>query len=105
MLVAAEVPGTRQVPVQCQFSPEQGTKARCLDWPCGDLVTHGGVHFKVLIEDLHFIYIVLFYTVFVLSRSRLGCQVCLSKALDGLVAKVPESVADARQSQDETGNT
>lgn len=42
--------------------------------------------------------------VFVFSRSRLGCQVCLSKALDGLVAKVPESVADARQSQDGTGN-
>lgn len=39
------------------------------------------------------------------DTSRLGCQVCLSKALDGLVAKVPESVADARQSQDETGNT
>lgn len=37
---------------------------------------------------------------FFLFRSRLGCQVCLSKSLDGLVAKVPESVADARQSQD-----
>ncbi|XP_003966509.1 adrenodoxin, mitochondrial [Takifugu rubripes] len=34
------------------------------------------------------------------DTSRLGCQVCLSKSLDGLVAKVPESVADARQSQD-----
>lgn len=37
---------------------------------------------------------------FFLFRSRLGCQVCLSKSLDGVVAKVPESVADARQSQD-----
>ncbi|CAG01004.1 unnamed protein product, partial [Tetraodon nigroviridis] len=34
------------------------------------------------------------------DTSRLGCQVCLTKSLDGLVARVPESVADARQSQD-----
>ncbi|XP_034031798.1 adrenodoxin-like [Thalassophryne amazonica] len=34
------------------------------------------------------------------DTSRLGCQICLTKALDGLVAKVPESVADVRQSKD-----
>ncbi|TNN31612.1 Adrenodoxin, mitochondrial [Liparis tanakae] len=37
---------------------------------------------------------------FSLHRSRLGCQICLTKSLDGIVAKVPESVADIRQSQD-----
>uniref|UniRef100_A0A3Q3VVB3 2Fe-2S ferredoxin-type domain-containing protein n=1 Tax=Mola mola TaxID=94237 RepID=A0A3Q3VVB3_MOLML len=34
------------------------------------------------------------------DTSRLGCQICLTKSLDGIVAKVPESVADVRQSQD-----
>ncbi|KAG7265448.1 hypothetical protein CRUP_002257 [Coryphaenoides rupestris] len=34
------------------------------------------------------------------DTSRLGCQVCLTKALDGMEARVPESVADIRQSQD-----
>lgn len=33
-------------------------------------------------------------------RSRLGCQICLTKSLEGIVARVPESVADIRQSQD-----
>ncbi|XP_066274118.1 adrenodoxin-like isoform X1 [Branchiostoma lanceolatum] len=30
------------------------------------------------------------------DTSRLGCQVCVTKALDGLTVKVPEGVADAR---------
>lgn len=34
------------------------------------------------------------------DTSRLGCQICLTKSLEGMVAKVPESVADIRQSQD-----
>ncbi|XP_034720947.1 adrenodoxin [Etheostoma cragini] len=34
------------------------------------------------------------------DTSRLGCQICLTKSLDGLVARVPESVADIRQSKD-----
>lgn len=34
------------------------------------------------------------------DTSRLGCQICLTKALDGVVVKVPDSVADVRQSQD-----
>ncbi|XP_037098876.1 adrenodoxin [Syngnathus acus] len=34
------------------------------------------------------------------DTSRLGCQICLSKSLEGMVARVPESVADIRQSQD-----
>ncbi|KAM7365406.1 hypothetical protein PAMP_016337 [Pampus punctatissimus] len=34
------------------------------------------------------------------DTSRLGCQVCLTKSLEGLVARVPESVADIRQSKD-----
>lgn len=34
------------------------------------------------------------------DTSRLGCQVCLTKSLDGMVARVPESVADIRQSKD-----
>lgn len=33
--------------------------------------------------------------------SRLGCQICLTKSLEGMVARVPESVADIRQSKDE----
>ncbi|XP_012696284.1 adrenodoxin [Clupea harengus] len=32
------------------------------------------------------------------DTSRLGCQICLTKALDGMTARVPESVADIRQS-------
>eukprot|EP00064_Thunnus_orientalis_P017248 superscaffoldBa00003616_g17328 len=34
------------------------------------------------------------------GTSRLGCQICLTKSLDGMVARVPESVADIRQSKD-----
>lgn len=34
------------------------------------------------------------------DTSRLGCQVCLTKQMEGMVARVPESVADIRQSQD-----
>ncbi|XP_023251186.1 adrenodoxin, mitochondrial [Seriola lalandi dorsalis] len=36
------------------------------------------------------------------DTSRLGCQICLSKTLEGMVARVPESVADIRQSKDES---
>lgn len=34
------------------------------------------------------------------DTSRLGCQICLSKSLDGMVARVPEAVADIRQKDD-----
>ncbi|KAG7502665.1 adrenodoxin, mitochondrial [Solea senegalensis] len=34
------------------------------------------------------------------DTSRLGCQICLSKSLDGIMARIPESVADIRQSTD-----
>ncbi|XP_071320787.1 adrenodoxin-like [Trachinotus anak] len=34
------------------------------------------------------------------DTSRLGCQICLSKNLEGMVARVPESVADIRQTKD-----
>ncbi|XP_034533493.1 adrenodoxin-like [Notolabrus celidotus] len=34
------------------------------------------------------------------DTSRLGCQICLTKSLEGVVARVPESVADIRQSKD-----
>uniref|UniRef100_A0AAZ1XY99 2Fe-2S ferredoxin-type domain-containing protein n=1 Tax=Oreochromis aureus TaxID=47969 RepID=A0AAZ1XY99_OREAU len=34
------------------------------------------------------------------DTSRLGCQICLTKSLEGMVAKVPESVADIRQTKD-----
>ena len=30
------------------------------------------------------------------DTSRLGCQVCMSKALDGVIVKVPEGVNDQR---------
>ncbi|KAK2856805.1 hypothetical protein Q5P01_005540 [Channa striata] len=36
------------------------------------------------------------------ETSRLGCQVCLTKSLEGIVARVPESVTDIRQSKDES---
>lgn len=32
------------------------------------------------------------------DTSRLGCQICLTKSLEGMVARVPDSVADIRQS-------
>ncbi|XP_030602604.1 adrenodoxin-like [Archocentrus centrarchus] len=34
------------------------------------------------------------------DTSRLGCQICLTKSLEGMVAKVPDSVADIRQTKD-----
>ncbi|KAM4601878.1 adrenodoxin-like [Polymixia lowei] len=34
------------------------------------------------------------------DTSRLGCQICLTKSLEGMVARVPESVSDIRQSGD-----
>ncbi|PWA31976.1 hypothetical protein CCH79_00018829, partial [Gambusia affinis] len=34
------------------------------------------------------------------DTSRLGCQICLTKSLEGMVARVPESVADIRQTKD-----
>ncbi|XP_072542694.1 adrenodoxin [Salminus brasiliensis] len=34
------------------------------------------------------------------ATSRLGCQVCVSKALDGVVVRVPEAVSDARKKND-----
>ncbi|XP_029303916.1 adrenodoxin-like [Cottoperca gobio] len=34
------------------------------------------------------------------DTSRLGCQICLTKSMEGMVARVPESVEDIRQSQD-----
>ncbi|XP_034463705.1 adrenodoxin-like [Hippoglossus hippoglossus] len=37
------------------------------------------------------------------DTSRLGCQICLTKSLEGMVARVPESVADIRQSKDGSG--
>ncbi|XP_037361130.1 adrenodoxin, mitochondrial [Talpa occidentalis] len=34
------------------------------------------------------------------DRSRLGCQVCLTKSMNNMTVRVPEAVADARQSVD-----
>lgn len=34
------------------------------------------------------------------DRSRLGCQICLTKSMDNMTVRVPETVADARQSVD-----
>ncbi|KAL4688045.1 hypothetical protein H8957_004600 [Semnopithecus entellus] len=34
------------------------------------------------------------------DRSRLGCQICLTKSMDSMTVRVPETVADARQSVD-----
>nr|XP_020142267.1 adrenodoxin, mitochondrial [Microcebus murinus] len=34
------------------------------------------------------------------DRSRLGCQICLTKSMDNMTVRVPETVADARQSID-----
>uniref|UniRef100_A0A3Q1HI82 2Fe-2S ferredoxin-type domain-containing protein n=1 Tax=Anabas testudineus TaxID=64144 RepID=A0A3Q1HI82_ANATE len=36
------------------------------------------------------------------ETSRLGCQICLTKSLEGMVARVPESITDLRQSKDES---
>ncbi|XP_072810134.1 adrenodoxin, mitochondrial [Vicugna pacos] len=34
------------------------------------------------------------------DRSRLGCQICLTKSMDNMTVRVPEAVADARESID-----
>uniref|UniRef100_A0A8D0BWJ7 Adrenal ferredoxin n=1 Tax=Salvator merianae TaxID=96440 RepID=A0A8D0BWJ7_SALMN len=34
------------------------------------------------------------------ERSRLGCQICLKKSMNDMTVRVPEAVADARQSLD-----
>ncbi|XP_045910589.1 adrenodoxin [Micropterus dolomieu] len=34
------------------------------------------------------------------DTSRLGCQICLTKSMEGMTARVPDSVADIRQSKD-----
>uniref|UniRef100_A0A2K5PY20 Adrenal ferredoxin n=1 Tax=Cebus imitator TaxID=2715852 RepID=A0A2K5PY20_CEBIM len=34
------------------------------------------------------------------DRSRLGCQICLTKSMDNMTVRVPGTVADARQSID-----
>ncbi|XP_074072739.1 adrenodoxin, mitochondrial [Macrotis lagotis] len=34
------------------------------------------------------------------DTSRLGCQICLTKSMNNMTVRVPESVADARQSID-----
>ncbi|XP_047373326.1 adrenodoxin, mitochondrial [Sciurus carolinensis] len=34
------------------------------------------------------------------DRSRLGCQICLTKSMDNMTVRVPKAVADARQSID-----
>ncbi|KAL1022145.1 hypothetical protein UPYG_G00022750 [Umbra pygmaea] len=34
------------------------------------------------------------------DTSRLGCQICLTRSLDGITARVPDSVTDIRQSED-----
>ncbi|XP_049634607.1 adrenodoxin, mitochondrial [Suncus etruscus] len=34
------------------------------------------------------------------DKSRLGCQICLTKSMDNMTVRVPEVVADARQSLD-----
>nr|XP_042136863.1 adrenodoxin, mitochondrial isoform X1 [Peromyscus maniculatus bairdii] len=39
------------------------------------------------------------------ARSRLGCQVCLTKAMDNMTVSVPEAVADVRQSVDMSKNS
>ncbi|XP_032740601.1 adrenodoxin, mitochondrial [Rattus rattus] len=39
------------------------------------------------------------------NRSRLGCQVCLTKAMDNMTVRVPEAVADVRQSVDMSKNS
>ncbi|XP_062983800.1 adrenodoxin, mitochondrial [Elgaria multicarinata webbii] len=34
------------------------------------------------------------------EKSRLGCQICLKKSMNNMTVRVPETVADARQSMD-----
>lgn len=38
------------------------------------------------------------------ETSRLGCQICLTKAMEGITVRVPEAVADARQAVDAEQN-
>ncbi|KAM3910802.1 adrenodoxin-like [Leptodactylus fuscus] len=33
------------------------------------------------------------------DRSRLGCQICMTKAIDGMTVRVPTDVSDAREDQ------
>ncbi|XP_042313921.1 adrenodoxin, mitochondrial [Sceloporus undulatus] len=39
------------------------------------------------------------------DRSRLGCQICLRKCMNKMTVRVPEAVADARQSIDMSKNS
>ncbi|XP_055477898.1 adrenodoxin, mitochondrial [Psammomys obesus] len=39
------------------------------------------------------------------DRSRLGCQICLTKAMDNMTVRVPEAVSDVRQSVDRSKNS
>ncbi|KAJ7320160.1 hypothetical protein JRQ81_019671 [Phrynocephalus forsythii] len=39
------------------------------------------------------------------ERSRLGCQICLKKSMENMTVRVPEAVADARQSIDMSKNS
>ncbi|XP_069495935.1 adrenodoxin, mitochondrial isoform X2 [Ambystoma mexicanum] len=39
------------------------------------------------------------------DTSRLGCQICLTKAMEGMTVRVPEAVADARQAMDADKNS
>ncbi|NXS45468.1 ADX protein, partial [Balaeniceps rex] len=39
------------------------------------------------------------------ETSRLGCQICLKKWMDDMTVRVPEAVADARQSVDMSKNS
>ncbi|XP_055963469.1 adrenodoxin [Sorex fumeus] len=39
------------------------------------------------------------------DKSRLGCQICLTKSMDNMTVRVPEVVADARQSIDLSKNS
>ncbi|MGH0117497.1 UNVERIFIED_CONTAM: hypothetical protein FKN15_078191, partial [Acipenser sinensis] len=34
------------------------------------------------------------------ETSRLGCQICLSKSMNGMTVSVPEGMADVRQAAD-----
>uniref|UniRef100_A0A8C3UF20 Adrenal ferredoxin n=1 Tax=Catharus ustulatus TaxID=91951 RepID=A0A8C3UF20_CATUS len=39
------------------------------------------------------------------ETSRLGCQICLKKSMNDMTVRVPEAVADARQSVDMSKNS
>lgn len=47
-------------------------------------------------------FVIIFFLFFLSlsARSRLGCQICLTRSLEGMTARVPDSVADIRQSGD-----